>query len=133
MSWATAGQVTAPGAPAEGYCRPSTVPRPAAAFTNRSALLRWLESVGLSLTAELPEHGVHSYQKLTGSYSTDMHFDMVAFFNLPGHQRVPTMSNGDYTLGIITEENGHRTVHTLNPNVKGRPVFDYQSTRAEWC
>ena len=34
------------------------------------------------------------------------------------------MSNGQYTLALITEDNGVRTVHTLNCNVKTRLIFD---------
>ena len=42
------------------------------------------------------------------------------------------LSNGGYTLGLIDEdEDGVRTVHYLDPNVKTRLVFDHQRTREQ--
>ena len=41
-----------------------------------------------------------------------------------------TLSNGDYTVARITEEAGVCTVHTLNPNVKTRVVFDRKDVAA---
>lgn len=41
-----------------------------------------------------------------------------------------TLSNGDYVLAKVTTENGVRTIHTLNPNVHERYVFDYAESDA---
>jgi hypothetical protein len=52
------------------------------------------------------------------------------FYALDG-ERSRDLSNGDWTLAIITkDEQGIKTVHTLNPNCRDRPVFDYRESRA---
>lgn len=41
---------------------------------------------------------------------------------------------GQYTLAIITiDPDGLRTVHTLNPNCRDRPVFDWAASRETEC
>lgn len=100
------------------------------AFAQREHFLTWLEHLGLSLEAPIPEHGQHSGQKIVGSYRTAAHMSYDAFYALQGLQ-VRTMSNGRYTLGIITTDtDGIRTLHTLNPNCHYRPEYDYTESRA---
>lgn len=108
----------------KGGCTPHT------AFANRTHLLRWLEERGLSLTEEMPAHGESSWQSIKGTYKSEMHGSYDKFFALRGY-RTRELSNGQYTLAIITtDEDGVRTVHTLNPNCRDRPVFDYFESRA---
>jgi hypothetical protein len=97
------------------------------AFPTRTGLMNWLQERGLLLTEELPEHGEASYQRIAGSHTTMMHGDIQEFYDLDGE---PTriVSNGDYTLAIITDDSGHKTVHYLNPNCE-RPKYDYASCR----
>lgn len=101
------------------------------AFTEKAHLLMWLEARGLKLTADLPaDRGVWSWQKVDGAYRQALHMDMDTFNALQG-ERTRGLQNGDYTLTIITLDNdGRRTEHKLNPNVKDRPVYDYQESRA---
>lgn len=100
------------------------------AFATRAALIRWLDERGLTMTAELPAHGEHSVQQLAGSYRSQMHGGCDEFAALDG-ERTKILSNGEYTLGIITRDaDGTRTEHYLNPNCRDRPVFDYWQTRA---
>lgn len=102
---------------------------PHTAFTTRAALLRWLEERGLHLTAALPEHGAHSWQPLLGSYRRRYLWSYDEFFALKG-ERTRSLSNGDWTLAILTpDEHGEITESLLNPNCRDRPVFDY----AESC
>ena len=99
------------------------------AFTHRASLLRWLEERGLHLPYPLPKHGVHSWQRAEGSYRRRYQCSYDAFFALQG-ERTRTMSNGQWTLAILTkDENGFITEHVLNPNCRDRPVFDYQESR----
>jgi hypothetical protein len=94
--------------------------------------MAWLKRRNLQLTADLPKEGEHSYQRLNGSFRTAMHMDDAEFFALSGAWgRI--MSNGQYTLAIYTSDpDGLVTVHTLNPNVHSRPIYEYQlSVRLE--
>lgn len=101
------------------------------AFRTKAALLAWLDDCGLSLTAELPEKvGIHSFQALHGDYAERSHMDYSDFYALPAIKEVRCLSNGDWTLGRITESDGMRTVHTLNPNCHHRPIFDYRTSQA---
>lgn len=100
------------------------------AFSRRESFLQFLNERGLELTKELPNHTEPSFQSITGSYRTQMHGSYDEFFALRGI-RTRTMSNAQYTLAIITtDDDGIRTVHTLNPNCRDRPVFDYAESRA---
>jgi hypothetical protein len=99
------------------------------AFARRESLMTWLAERGLSLSADLPEHGIWSCQRINGKYSTESHLDYNAVMARPGVE-TRAMSNGQYTLAIIDEVDGVRCVHTLNPNCKRRPVFDYAESRA---
>ena len=102
------------------------------AFTHRHHLLLWLERLGLQCTAPLPEQGEWSVQRLVGEYRTRSYFqDAEEFATLQGEQ-VRTLSNGEYTLGVITcDMDGIRTLHTLNPKVKDRQVYEYRESREQ--
>lgn len=100
------------------------------AFATRINLLRWLALRHLKLEGELAEAGTHSVVTVSGKYRTSSHLSYDAFYSLEG-DRIRHLDNGDYTLGIITDdEDGIRTVHHLNPNLHARPVFDYFESRA---
>ena len=107
---------------------------PHTAFTRRQALLNWLQERGLELSSELPEvRGTFASQRIIGTYRTETHLSYDEFFALKG-ERTRDLSNGDYTLAIITTgEDGIKTVHTLNPNCHDRPVFDYRTSRDIYC
>lgn len=100
------------------------------AFARRESLVHWLEERGLKLTKPLPDHGTHSVQEIEGAYRVSAHLSYDEFFSLLG-DRTRTMSNGDYTLAIITSDaDGLRTVHHLNPNCRDRPTFNHAESRA---
>lgn len=104
---------------------------PHTAFRTKSALMAWLEDCGLSLSKPLPEKlGAYSSQFLIGKYHEKMHLDYNEFYSLPAIKEIRCLSNGDWTLGRITESDGMRTIHTLNPNCHHRPVFDYRTSQA---
>ena len=101
------------------------------AFRTKAALLAWLDDCGLKLTADLPEAlGTHSYQEIEGQYHQKMHMDYSEFYALPAIKEIRCMSNGDWTMGRITETDGIRTIHTLNPNCRHRPIFDWRVSQA---
>jgi hypothetical protein len=84
--------------------------------------------LGLSIDGELPEKGVHAYLRINGAYRRQMHGDYATFFALEGED-VRELSNGEYTLGIVTRDaDGLRTMHTLNPNCRRRPVYHYRES-----
>jgi hypothetical protein len=96
------------------------------AFRTKQGLMRFLQERNLKLSEPLTGRGVYSSQKLIGGYCEEMHLDEKEFYSLSHVLMTKALSNGDYTLALITEDqDGLRTVHTLNPNVKTRPVFDY--------
>lgn len=97
------------------------------AFTTAKGLFNWLEERGLSLDGELPARGEHKVLQVIGTYKTACHMDYSEFYNLPAIAETKTLSNGDYTLALITQEEGIRTIHTLNPNCRRRQVFDYRT------
>ncbi len=97
-----------------------------------TGLLRWLEQRGLTINEDdLPIAPVWGWVRVTGEYKATRHLSYDDFYALPAIAEIKVMSNGDYTLGRITEENGVRNVHELNPNCKQRPVFDYRATALE--
>jgi hypothetical protein len=101
------------------------------AFATRAGLDRWMEERGLSLERELPEKGEWGSSRIVGEYREASYLhDADDFHALRPIIATPELSNGDYTLGLITEEDGIRTVHYLNPNVRTRLVYDYTRTRA---
>jgi hypothetical protein len=104
---------------------------PHTAFTTRRGLDRWLEERGLRLAGELAHNAVHSEVMIEGEYASEMHHSYDQFYALENViLETKDLSNGDWTLARITrDENGIRTVHTLNPNCRHRPVFDYNACR----
>jgi hypothetical protein len=111
------------------------------AFATRAGLDRWLSERGLSLEGELPAAGTYGGTRIIGEYRTASHGEFLSddfrdgmgegdFYSLNPIAATAEMSNGDYTLALITEEDGVRTVHTLNPNVKTRVEFDRRKTDA---
>ena len=103
----------------ESECRAHT------AFRTPGGAMRWMQERGLALSEPVPEEGPYSYQRLIGSYREALHCSYDVFYSLVG-TRTREMSNGSYTMAIITnDEDGLRTVHTLNCNCADRPVYDY--------
>jgi len=110
------------------------------AFATQQGFLRWLEERGLEVdyvpTAVEPKdygQGKSNSCAIKGTYRTKMHMRMDDFYALPSIVvRSKTLSNGDYVDALITlDDDGIRTVHTLNPNVRDRKTFDYHETRKE--
>ena len=100
------------------------------AFATRAGLDRWLSDRGLVLECELPEHGEIGTSRIVGTYRERSYLDAAEFDNLRPLLATAVLSNGDYTLGLITEDDdGTRIVHHLNPNVRTRLVFDRRRTR----
>ena len=99
------------------------------AFRTQEALMLWLEERGLKLTEELAERGEHKPQKIEGKYLSHMHHDYSEFYGLMGDaEEVRKLSNGSYTLGLITTDaDGVKTVNYLAP-ASYRPTFDYKKT-----
>lgn len=113
------------------------------AFETRAGLDRWMSERGLTLENELPEAGTFGTSRIIGEYRTVMHgehsptddepYRMVEGDDWSGIKPVvitTAMSNAEYTLALITEDAGVRTVHTLNVNIKTRFVFDRRKTDA---
>ena len=100
------------------------------AFCRRESFLNYLEERGLALSEPLVEQGTYAYQVIIGGYDQVMHMSYDAFYALPAIIETRTLSNGSYTLARITEDNGIRTVHTLNPNCEHRPEYDYFESKA---
>jgi hypothetical protein len=95
------------------------------AFRTPGSSMRWLQERGLTLSEPVTEESPYSYQRLIGSYREALHCSYDVFYSLVG-TRTREMSNGSYTMAIITnDEDGLRTVHTLNCNCADRPVYDY--------
>jgi len=104
------------------------------AFRTEQGLMRYLDERGLKLTEPLTSPGVFSWQRIEGQYAEEAHLypdEVDEFYTLKTIVTTKDLSNGDYTLALITEDNGLRTVHTLNPNVKDRPIFDYFDSHKE--
>ncbi|WP_281686660.1 hypothetical protein [Pseudomonas citronellolis] len=98
-------------------------------FTTERGLLRYLGERGLELAEPLPKLGAYSCQALTGEYREKAWMSYDEFYALQG-ERTRALSNGSYTLAIITKDaDGIRTVHTLNPNMRDRVVYDYNESR----
>lgn len=104
------------------------------AFTTERGLMRWLEERGLILEGALPgARGEFASLRVTGEYFHVLHGEFSPTEDNPyrmiagdeWHAIEPVvitaaMSNGEYTLALISEVDGIRTVHTLNVNVKDR-------------
>lgn len=107
------------------------------AFATLGGLLRWLVERGLecdvptAVPVEDYGKGLTNYAHIVGQYATQMHFSMDEFYAMKTVVRTKTLSNGDYVDALITQEDGYRTVHTLNPNVRDRRTYPYFETRQE--
>lgn len=100
------------------------------AFAERDHFLTYLEDRGLRLLDVLPEHTCYGGVSIEGTYRTTMHMSYDQFYSIRG-KRIRTLSNGEYTLGIIAQdEDGVFNVHSLNPNMRDRIVFDHAESRA---
>lgn len=100
------------------------------AFRTLEGAQRWATERGLTLPVFDADENTSGSAEITGSYRTAMYMDETAFYALKG-ELVRSMSNGSWTLGIVTtEDDGIRTVNDLNPNVKNRPVFDHVASNA---
>lgn len=109
------------------------------AFATRPQLDRWLAERGLTLENDLPPAGTFGTTRVTGEYHTAVHGKFLSedyrdgmgpgdFYSLRPVVATATLSNGEYTLALITEEDGVRVVNTLNVNVRSRVVFDRART-----
>lgn len=102
------------------------------AFNKRENLLKWLDDLGLKIDGELPPHGTYGFVFVIGEYREAWHLS----YDLFDRQRERgvigrALSNGQYTMSITTrDEDGVHTIHTLNPNLTLRPVYDHQESRA---
>lgn len=103
---------------------------PHKAFATERGLYRWLEERGLELSEPLPPRGTFGYQPLKGAYRRRSFMDANEFEHLDG-VFTKVLDNAQYTLGILTKEDGVVTVNYLNCNVKTRQVFDYTASREE--
>lgn len=98
------------------------------AFANRDHLITWLEDRGLSMLGELSMAGTSSCVAVEGHYILASHLSYDNFMSLDG-KRIRMLDNGEYTLGVITEDDeGVSTVHHLNCNLN-RMVYDYAESR----
>lgn len=105
---------------------------PHTAFATRAGLNRYMRERGLELAKSLSDvRDEHDVSPINGFYRTESHlYDSDSFESIPG-ERTRTMSNGDYVVGILEHgADGVVTVHTLNPNVRTRKVFDYRESNA---
>ncbi len=100
------------------------------AFRTKAACVRWMADRGLFVGLPLTDPGVHSWQPIAGEYREQMHLDAMEFYKTFPVVTARVMSNGEYVEGRITiDPDGIRTVHTLNPNVRTRRVFDHDESR----
>jgi len=101
---------------------------PHTAFRTREALYRWLHGRGLSLTADLPAHGEHSFQYIRGNYARRYVGD-ISQIEARIDDQILVLDNAEYTIGYVTEEDGLRVVNIVG---RGNPrmVFDYRMSEA---
>ena len=106
------------------------------AFRTRESFLSWASRLGLDVESDtVPQAGVFAHGKINGTYRRALHIGAHAensleyvggydeFFALKG-PRIRAMDNGDVTVGIITsDDDGFRTLHVLNPNMRDRPIL----------
>jgi hypothetical protein len=103
------------------------------AFNTKAGLLKWLQERGLEIDGELPERGEWAVFKIKGAYYSHMTMDVREFEDVRDlddtAKQTKVLSNGEYTLGVLTKrDDGLVVVHYLNPNVD-RQVFDYAGSR----
>jgi hypothetical protein len=97
------------------------------AFHMKGALLQWLDERGLKLSEPLPpKRGVYKSMRIKGEYRVASYLNVEAFLKIKPVLKIAQMDNGHYTLGKVTEENGVRTIHHLNCNIKQRIEFPYK-------
>lgn len=94
------------------------------AFRTEKGLRRWMTERGLQLTQELTLPGTFSTQPLLGKYVNVSHWDEEQFAAIQPIETTYKLCNASWTLAKITEEDGVRHIHYMNPNRK-RQVFDY--------
>lgn len=100
------------------------------AFGCRRGLDLWLGERGLVLTGAMPAKGDHA--PIGGRYHTESHMDRERFESIREiGSATRTVSNGDWVDAIVTvdPENGERTVHHLNPNVRDRATYPHDECR----
>lgn len=106
------------------------------AFRTEEGLHRWLFERGLTLPGPLPARGEHGVLKIQGSYATNVLWDLKELEDLRDLDdtavQTKVMSNGEYTLGVLTKgDDGIVVVNSMNVNVHERVVYDYWSSQAE--
>lgn len=91
---------------------------PHTAFATAERLGEWLAHRGLTLEQPIPaERGTWAYFPIRGAYFDASHRDVSVFEEIEPLFCLPVLSNAEYTLGKITEdESGVRTLHYLNVN-----------------
>lgn len=108
------------------------------AFATLAGLLQWAQERGLTIPIMLPREGRHddlsddrhAWTPIIGAYREQMHMDESEFDAIKPMLETRTLSNGDYVVAKITlDSDGIRTVHTLNPNVRNRHVYEYAESR----
>jgi hypothetical protein len=102
---------------------------PHTAFRSRRDVLRWLSERGLHLLERLPEKGTGKHMRIEGTYHRASYLDVQAFVEISPLLKVAEMSNSRYTLAKVTEQDGVRTIHLLNPNVRERVEFPSDEIR----
>jgi len=102
---------------------------PFTAFRTRAHALAWFRLYGLTIPDELPTEGTWSTRAIEGMVRYRMHGSYGEFFNIEGVD-IRAMSNGDYTLGIVSQDpDGVFVQNVLNPNCRRRPLFDHAQSR----
>jgi hypothetical protein len=92
------------------------------AFDTRAGLDRWMSERGLRLESNIDEVG---HSRIIGSYRTTSHNGDPGEVEQMAGYHTRTLSNGDYVVAVIAaDDDGVLNVHTLNPNVRGRKVYD---------
>ena len=97
------------------------------AFHTKGALMQWLDERGLKLPEPLPpKRGVYKSMRIEGEYRVASYLSIEVFMKINPVLKIAQLDNGRYTLGKVTEENGVRTIHHLNCNIKRRIEFPYK-------
>ena len=94
------------------------------AFRSKAALLRWLGEMNLNPTAYIPDEGIHSCQRMHGSYSV-IYANRDTFEAAVG---IPTrtLNNGRYVDGrLVRDEAGHTTLYVAHYN--GAREYDHRA------
>lgn len=110
------------------------------AFATRAGLDHWLAERALALEKALPEAGTHGFTRIIGEYRTASWGEFLdddprlgmgpgAFYSLHPIAATAEMDNANYTLALITEEDGVRVINFLNCNVRSRVIFDRRNTQ----